>query len=641
MHMMLSATAVLVLAALFRLATSVAIGAQIETKPQTLAAARWNLPDAREVKLGGTLGAAYDRGVARLAEDPYRSVIFLRSDVSFETNRVFVNYSGDISGRFIQIASLISPPGRMVPNTLPEVLRDFSQWQRPDGHFGRDVDWNEPLEPESSNAKLLPIFWGNSRLLVALVEAQQAFGRPDLLESAKRLGDFYIATAPRFLSPGREAEYRSTGTYAAGYVTDYFPGIEGLALLSRATHDQKYLEQAERMARFFRDYDTLPIDNSHGNLVTHYGLLLLYEMTGNPDYLDRPRSKWQAAVQGGYVWPPGGVGEKFRVSFERDEGCSEADWLRLTLKLWELTGKSRYLESAERLVWNHYAMNRTSNGGYGHHEFVCDAAGPLLMKPQFTEALWCCTFHGLLGLHTLKSYLVAGSDRGIYINFPFDASAPVRAAGGRWQVSLVTTEPKPGQLCCRVRLQPLDYLADAPNLFIRRPAWADGVEVEDGSGGRLRARADGSWVRVSVPAARECQIVVRFGAPLRVEDRRLNTLPLDPNLVNRIPGATLFAGPHILLANADAPRPVLLAAMDRNGRLRLPSQRSGTFSAVQVSRISADQAELRNSITRGTSVILAPWGKLNDRASVAFVFDLITVPDDSELGRLVIQHGQL
>ena len=36
----------------------------------------------------------------------------------------------------------------------------------------------------------------------------------------------------------------------------------------------------------------------------------------------------------------------------------------------------RYLEMAERLLWNHYATNRAPNGGYGHHEFACDADGP-------------------------------------------------------------------------------------------------------------------------------------------------------------------------------------------------------------------------------------------------------------------------
>jgi hypothetical protein len=86
----------------------------------------------------------------------------------------------------------------MTPETLPAVLENIGRYQKADGHFGREVDWNAPLEPENPNAVLLPIFWGNSRLLVGLLEAQRAFDRPDLLAAAQRIGDFYLATADRF-----------------------------------------------------------------------------------------------------------------------------------------------------------------------------------------------------------------------------------------------------------------------------------------------------------------------------------------------------------------------------------------------------------------------------------------------------------
>ena len=224
--------------------------------------------------------------------------------------RPFTNYSGDISGRFLEIASLTSPAGTLVPETLPQLLENVSRFQRADGHFGRDIDWSQPLEPENPRAVILPVFWGHSRLLVGLLEAYRATGQEELLKCAKGIGDFYITTGDRFLDPQREEEYRGTGTYAAGYVTDYFPGIEGLVRLFHVTHDKRYLQQAERMAAFFQRFDNLPIDHSHGNLITQHGLLLLYEATQKSEYLQRARDRWQQAWEGGYVWPTGGVGEK-------------------------------------------------------------------------------------------------------------------------------------------------------------------------------------------------------------------------------------------------------------------------------------------------------------------------------------------
>ncbi len=62
-----------------------------------------SLPQTRDVELGGPVGMALQHGISRLAQPPY-SVDWLLSDVSFKVNRIFTNYSGDVSGRFIELA---------------------------------------------------------------------------------------------------------------------------------------------------------------------------------------------------------------------------------------------------------------------------------------------------------------------------------------------------------------------------------------------------------------------------------------------------------------------------------------------------------------------------------------------------------
>jgi hypothetical protein len=599
-------------------------------------AAGWRFPEAREVDLRGPLGEAYRKGVERLRLDPYRSASFLRADISFEMKRVFTNYSGDISGRFIEIATLTSPPGRMTPETLAELLKDLPKYQKADGHFGCDVDWSGPLEPESPNAVKLPIFWGNSRLLVGLVEAHRAFGRADLLQAARRIGDFYLATADRFLDPAREAEYRSTGTYAAGYPTDYFPGIEGLARLYEATRDQRYLRQAERMADFFQRFDKLPIDHSHGNLITHHGLLLLYGLTGKQEYLDRPLRRWEEAVAGGYVWPMGGVGEKFWVSHATDEGCSEADWLRLNLRLWAVTGQTRFLDMAERLLWNHYAMNRTDNGGYGHHNFVCDPNGPLLMQPKCTEAVWCCTFHGLLGLHTLKSHLIVGSPRGIFVNFPVDVSIPVETAQGKWKATVATSEDPLGEITCRVRLDPwAPGTKEPPEVFLRRPSWAESVTVRGHGREASEPLADAGYLRLPLGQGAEGEAWVTFSFAPRVEDRRMRRLSLDAHAIGRHAGVVLCHGPRLLMANAEQPRPVIAAVVDPKGRLVLPKARGGVYRLVRLDRADATEHQIAEAAKSGHRLDLVPWERARRDAPVVFVFDLIAIPETSPLAKLL------
>ena len=588
---------------------------------------RWSLPDARDVELRGRLGEAFDQCVRRLAQDPYRSLVYLRSDLSFEMKRSFTNYSGDISGRFLEVASLTSPPGKLAPETLPGLLRDISVYQKADGHFGRDVDWNRPLEPESPDAVILPIFWGNARLLVGLLEAHRATGQPDLLECARRLGDFYVATADRFLDSKREQEYRATGTYAAGYVTCYFPAIEGLVRLSQFTKDDRYLHQAERMAAFFSRFDKLPIDHSHGNLITHHGLVLLYEVTGKPEYLQRVLDHWRQAWDGGFIWPTGGVGEKFHVASSTDEGCSEADWLRLNLDLWRVTGEPRFLEAADRLICNHYEMNRTPNGGFGHHQFVCDDQGPLLMKPAFTEAVWCCTFHGLLGLHTLRSYLVVGSKSGVFINFPIiDVAASVRAGSGVWNVTIRRDRDEPQAITSRVRIDAKDASANVTPVFLRRPDWADDVRVADRAGKALEAPLEGGYLRLPVTPGQAGEVTVTFSFTPRVEDRRLRRISLDPQSVTRQRGVVLRNGPWVLLAPAASPRPVVVLS-SRDGRLVFPGSGKDVPSVASVPAIDAPEKTLREALRSGTRLTLAPWHQHPRDRNAAIVFDLIVLPE--------------
>ena len=73
------------------------------------------------VEFGGPVGKALRRGVARLAQPPYTQD-WLLADVSFQVNRIFTNYSGDVSGRFLELAGLgndVSGWPALTPAPLP------------------------------------------------------------------------------------------------------------------------------------------------------------------------------------------------------------------------------------------------------------------------------------------------------------------------------------------------------------------------------------------------------------------------------------------------------------------------------------------------------------------------------------------
>ena len=97
-----------------------------------------------QVELSGPVGAELRRGLDRLAEPPY-TADWLLADLSFKLDRAFTNYSGDVSGRFLELASRTSLPGQYSPATLLPFLEEITKYQTADGHYGGEMDFSQPM----------------------------------------------------------------------------------------------------------------------------------------------------------------------------------------------------------------------------------------------------------------------------------------------------------------------------------------------------------------------------------------------------------------------------------------------------------------------------------------------------------------
>jgi DUF1680 family protein len=590
------------------------------------------LPSPRDVELSGAIGENLKLGIARLSLPPYAAT-WLMADVSFSEERRFTNYSGDVSGRFLELATLTSERDRLTPPSLQPVLDRIPKFQKPDGHFGKDFDLSQRFQPNTSDKFApLPMFWGNARMLVGLVAAAQEHGRAEFLEAAKRLGDFYVASADLMLSPAREKEYRSTGTSGDGYVCDYFPAMEGLTLLYRATKEERYLKTARRMADFFKEFDALPIDHSHGNLCAWRGYLLLYERTGDRTYLDAARAKWDAAVNGGFVWPLGGVGEHWHVNYAVTEACSESDWLRFNLELWRFTGETRYLDMAERVVHNQYRINQCANGGFGSRQLESDGAGPFAITAKLDEWDFCCSFHGPLGLHFLKSYLAAGSERGFFVNFPLDFTAKVKTAGRTVVVAVKTNEKvKTGLWRMEIQATPDDTAAPLHAvLHIRIPDWASIAEVQT-PGKQLKAEPQSGVLSIEHDFKADETTVVVLRPKIRLEARRFQCLVPERGKTMRLKDVAILSGPHVLFATSasSSGRPTLLATSDAQGNLSFPVMDESGLTTVVLPSVDAGEAEIAASLRSAPKMRLRPWGTFTVERRAPFMYNVIVVPSGS------------
>jgi hypothetical protein len=543
--------------------------------------------DGPRIVLGGDVGRAAASGARRFLGDPFNSLPWLRADLTGEKvsefddqwdhprHRPFKDYSGDISGRFIEIMALDSRGDATIHPALKGLLRTVSGEQRPGGYFCASgvIDWQQPIDvrPEGgmdSWGRMMPALWGNARLLCGLVEAARAFpANTAVAGAARRLGDFYISALPRFNNPDRMAEYTAAGSYAAGYVTCWFPAMEGLVKLGRLTGERKYVEAAMAIAEFYRRFDRLPIDHAHGMLCNQVSLLLLYEATKDPDQLSRVEKRWEELVRGGYINPAGGILEKCHVSFARDEGCAIVDWLRLNLALGRVTGKTRYWAMAERTLHNHFLQNQTVKGGFGHRRMLCDKDGVYGFGAEVEESTWCCTYHGELGFINLRRHLLAEDDGTVTCNFVLDFAAKDGAGTS-------TSVLRPGLRAGEVLRQRIS-LAGRPAAVvrIRKPLWADTVTAVDAAGASLPLAAEDGWRATKRPVS---DVEFVYAGGVYAEDRHFTRLPHGPRANEPF---VLGYGPKLLAAEGRtfaAPKwPTTLAYLEAKGLRPFPDELRG------------------------------------------------------------------
>ena len=324
---------------------------------------------------------------------------FLLADVDLqpEDPRRFYNFSGDLSGRYIEVMSLVDPAQRGTVD-LDELVRRVIDQQRADGRFG---DPDLTYTADEIGGEHMALLWGNGRLLVGLMTYYEQTSNPEALAAARRLGDFFIGTAEQSRQPAIAERLKGFGAKGIICFTQY---IEGLVQLARATGESRFIQAAVDA------YTVLPERgevHTHGYLTTLRGVMLLHELVGTQRLLDYAKTTFDDLLASKDYTRHGAVMEYFGGHGERDEGCSSADFVRLAFQLYAATGEARYREVAERGLHNALFYNQYASGDFGHHYFT--PGGMSASNPR--RSWWCCTMHGLRALLEVRDrYMLTKRD---------------------------------------------------------------------------------------------------------------------------------------------------------------------------------------------------------------------------------------
>lgn len=382
---------------------------------------------------------------------------FILGDVNIDTlnPRRFYNYSGDLSGRYIEALTAYYKAGDF-PH-LKDIVYDVLKYQKKDGRFG---DTSLIFIEKLIGREHMPLLWGNGRMLVGLLEYFTGTHDSLVLNSAVRLGDFFLGSYRQVTG---EVSKRLEGLGSDGIIcfTQY---VEPLVRLSQITGEKKYAEAASEAYRILPARGIL---HSHGYLTTLRGVLDLYEYTGDKIHLQYVTDAYSDLVNSSDYTIYGSVREYFGGRGERDEGCSTADFIRLSLHLCKLTNDISYLERAEFALYNSLYYNQFFTGDFGHHTF--DESGSYSVT--FNAAWWCCTMAGLRALQIIRNeYFIQKDGNKIRLNLFLDTdfsdediSFSLKRAGFNDDFHIYEFR--------------LDELAEGKTVAIRRPSWADEMEI--------------------------------------------------------------------------------------------------------------------------------------------------------------------
>jgi len=463
--------------------------------------------------------------------DPVYTDSFILQDVRLnpDTPRRFQEFSGDISGRFLEVI-LLEPRGDYHKAWAKRITQEIIKCQKEDGKFGNpDLVFTK----DQVGRDHMALLWGNGRLLVGLITYYQVNKDPAILEACRKMGDFFIAIFEECAQPDVIKRLEKQG--ANGFIC-FTQWSEGLELLARATGDNKYRETAKKMEPLLQP----PINqHSHGYITTLRGDMLIWETTKDPEILARNEKRFAQLVEEGWIKTNGGVPEYFNKTYPRDEGCSEADLFRWCLQLWKATEKTEYLEYAERCLFNSLFSNQFETGDFGHHTF--DSMG-YVSSPGPGRAWWCCTMHGLRALHDLKQCV---------INMPTD---------GKIQVNLFLSGEYYGKdfVLKASRLEgkngtfeyDIDWLKTPTGewtLAIRHPSWAETIEVIIDNTPEFTSSKPGT---VTVKRVWEAgnKVQMKIQPRVRFVNTELKEIPYEQ--LSNLQKIAIFVGPWLMGINS-------------------------------------------------------------------------------------------
>jgi uncharacterized protein len=341
-----------------------------------------------EWHFSGHLGTYTDRiAENRILDETCWNTIYPETEEAFRLREDDISYPktgkwrGEFWGRYILSAIACSKyyHSRELKKRIQKAVDGLISTQEENGYIGTYTrsgfvigdNWN---------------VWSRKYTLWALIEAWELLQDENILRSAQRFADHFMSE----VGPGAVDIIQTGNFYGMASTSILYPMVR----LYKITGEQKYLEYAEYIVNQWNEHpeglpDILnkgltgkPVHNwfpendpykwAKGSelLSCVEGLAELFTVTDNGQYLESAENihsalvKWERTPVGSLGFNDKYAGATALIN-TLSEICDVVYWERLSYKLFQLTGKEKYIAEIERSLYNSLLCAYNNEGTWG------------------------------------------------------------------------------------------------------------------------------------------------------------------------------------------------------------------------------------------------------------------------------------
>jgi len=371
----------------------------------------------------------------------------------FETRPGKHEWQGEHVGKWLHAATLgyEVTKDEKLKKALDKTVERLLDTQLPNGYMGT-YDEGQRFYVFTDAPKGWDI-WTHRYNLYGLLTYEKFHPNKRVIDACKKIGDLLIDT----YGEGK-ADITKYGTRQGISSTTL---LESVVMLYERTSDAKYLKFAEQIVVWSEQNPGLRLmdamlkkesvvnsgDGKAYQLMANLlGYLRLYQNTGNNKYLQTVLNGWEQ-IQEKHVLVTGGPWTRKMAyngnkecfaktdAFEPNdiviENCCTVTWIQLNLQLSGFTGQVKYMEEAEKTMFNHFFGGQHSDG-----IDWCYYTKPNEVSPPYVSTMHCCASSGPRALEMFSAHMIGSLDNNVSINHfsPSEIALTDKFGGGNLRI---------------------------------------------------------------------------------------------------------------------------------------------------------------------------------------------------------------